>query len=223
MRLNLRKAQTRIDIADDAHVELRHKMVREQIESRGIADSDVLRAMRKIPRHQFIECTSLERIYSDFALPIDCNQTLSQPYIVALMTEILQLDSASKVLEIGTGCGYQTAVLGEIAARVYTVEIIENLADGTRKRLDSLGYENIRQKVGNGYYGWTEHAPYDRIIVTAAPNERPDRLIEQLVEGGRLVLPIGDVEQRLVLIQKGDRGIREAEIADVRFVPMVDG
>ena len=149
MRLNLRKAQTGIDIADDAHVELRHKMVREQIERRGIADSDVLGAMRKIPRHQFVESPCLERIYSDRALPIDCNQTLSQPYIVALMTENLQLDSACKVLEIGTGCGYQTAVLAEIAARVYTVEIIENLADVTRKRLDSLGYENIRQKVGN--------------------------------------------------------------------------
>ena len=195
-------------------------MVHEQIQNRGIHNPHVLEVMRKVPRHQFVEPAFLGQAYEDRALPIDCNQTISQPYIVALMTELLKLEPASKVLEIGTGCGYQTAVLAEMVEQVYSVEIIENLAEDARKQLDTLDYQNIHLSIGNGYCGWTQHAPYDGIIVSAAPKETPHRLIEQLADGGRLVLPIGGLEQELILIQKTQRGIKQTEIAAVRFVPM---
>ena len=160
------------------------------------------------------------RSYHDQAAPIDCQQTISQPYIVALMTELLELDSQSNVLEIGTGSGYQTAVLAEIVDKVYTVEIIQNLADQALELLGSLGYENIESKVGNGYYGWEDHAPYDRIIVTAAPLAIPDVLIDQLGVDGRLVIPVGDVDQDLMLITKTVSGVERKVISGVRFVLM---
>ena len=176
--------------------------------------------MSEVPRHQFVEPAFLNEAYADHALPIADNQTISQPYIVALMTELLELQPAFKVLEIGTGCGYQTAVLAEIVERVYTVEIIENLAKDARKRFNALGYQNIRLKIGNGHHGWQEHAPYDGILVAAAPEEVPNRLVAQLADGGKLVIPIGACNQELVLIQKKDQEIKQTVITGVRFVPM---
>ena len=220
MRFSVRKSRNNTHSAEDSYAELRNKMVRKQIRNRGIANPRVLEVMRKVPRHRFVEPSFLGEAYADHALPMADNQTISQPYIVALMTELLELHPAFKVLEIGTGCGYQTAVLAEIVDQVYTVEIIENLAKDARRRLNTFGYQNIHLKIGNGYYGWQEHAPYDGILVAAAPKELPNRLINQLVNGGRLVLPIGAFNQELVLIQKTNRGIEQTVITGVRFVPM---
>lgn len=208
--------------AEDDYAELRHKMVRQQIQKRGIKNRSVLAAMRKIPRHFFTTPQYLAEAYTDHALSINCGQTISQPYIVALMTDRLQLKPTSNVLEIGTGCGYQTAVLAELVNQVYTVEIIPELAKDAQKQLNRLGYRNVDLKIGNGYFGWEEHAPYDRIIVTAAPKETPTRLIEQLAEGGRMVIPIGDYSQELMLICKTDGEIERMEVTAVRFVPMTD-
>ena len=220
MRLSVRKSRNKNHSAEDNYVELRHKMVRKQIRNRGIVNTRVLEVMNEVPRHQFVEPSFLDDAYADHALPITDNQTISQPYIVALMTELLELQPTFKVLEIGTGCGYQTAVLAEIVEQVYTVEIIENLAKDARERLETFGYRNICLKVGNGYFGWQEHAPYDGILVAAAPKEIPNRLIDQLSIGGRLVLPIGASNQELVLIQKTNGGIKQTAITGVRFVPM---
>ena len=198
----------------------RKQMIHKQIWERGICDQLVLNAMLNVPRHLFMRSDMTSRSYHDQAAPIDCQQTISQPYIVALMTELLELDSQSKVLEIGTGSGYQTAVLAEIVDRVYTVEIIQELADRAWELLGSLGYENIESKVGNGYYGWADHAPYDRIIVTAAPSVVPDVLIDQLAVGGRLVIPVGDVDQDLVLVTKTMKSVERKVISGVRFVLM---
>lgn len=198
----------------------RKQMIHKQIWERGICDQLVLNAMLNVPRHLFMRSDMTTRSYHDQAAPIDCQQTISQPYIVALMTELLELDSQSKVLEIGTGSGYQTAVLAEIVDSVYTVEIIQELADRAWELLGSLGYENIESKVGNGYYGWADHAPYDRIIVTAAPSTIPDVLIDQLAVDGRLVIPVGDVDQDLVLVTKTMKGVERKVISGVRFVLM---
>ena len=198
----------------------RKQMIHKQIWERGICDQLVLNAMLNVPRHFFMRYDMTSISYRDQAAPIDCQQTISQPYIVALMTELLELDSQSKVLEIGTGSGYQTAVLAEIVDRVYTVEIIQELADRAWELLGSLGYENIESKVGNGYYGWADHAPYDRIIVTAAPSVVPDVLIDQLAVDGRLVIPVGDVDQDLVLVTKTMKGVERKVISGVRFVLM---
>ena len=198
----------------------RKQMIHKQIWERGICDQLVLNAMLNVPRHFFMRSDMTSRSYHDQAAPIDCQQTISQPYIVALMTELLELDSQSKVLEIGTGSGYQTAVLAEIVDRVYTVEIIQELADRAWELLGSLGYENIESKVGNGYYGWADHAPYDRIIVTAAPSVVPDVLIDQLAVDGRLVIPVGDVDQDLVLVTKTMKSVERKVISGVRFVLM---
>ena len=198
----------------------RKQMIHKQIWERGICDQLVLNAMLNVPRHLFMRSDMTTRSYHDQAAPIDCQQTISQPYIVALMTELLELDSQSKVLEIGTGSGYQTAVLAEIVDSVYTVEIIQELADRAWELLGSLGYENIESKVGNGYYGWADHAPYDRIIVTAAPSVVPDVLIDQLAVDGRLVIPVGDVDQDLVLVTKTMKGVERKVISGVRFVLM---
>ncbi len=220
MRFSLRKSRNKTRPEEDSYAKLRHKMVRKQIRDRGVADPRVLEVMSKVPRHRFVEPSFLSEAYSDHALPITDNQTISQPYIVALMTELLEPQPSSKVLEIGTGCGYQTAVLAEIVEQVYSVEIIEPLAKDAQQRLNAFGYHNIHLKVGNGYYGWKEHAPYDGILVAAAPKEVPDRLINQLVSGGRLVLPIGESNQELVLFQKTERGVERRTITGVRFVPM---
>ena len=202
------------------YADLREKMVDEQIQRRGVKDKRVLEAMRKVPRHLFVEPDSMDEAYDDNAMPIQCGQTISQPYIVALMTELLELKTASKVLEIGTGCGYQTAVLAEIVEQIYTVEIILELAESASRRFEELGYRNIHRKHGNGYYGWEKYAPYDRIIVTAAPKEIPNRLIKQLMEGGLMILPIGDYYQDLVRIRRTQHGIERKTVSGVRFVPM---
>jgi len=199
-------------------------MVREQIEGRGIRDADVLRAMRTTPRHLFVPENLREYAYWDHALPIGLGQTISQPYIVALMTELLAPKKTDRVLEIGTGTGYQAAVLAELAKHVYTMEIVAELANSARERLAALGLRNVTVRQGDGYKGWPEEAPFDRIILTAAPPEVPQKLVEQLARGGRLVAPVGEspATQELVVVEKTRAGeIRQRAVAPVMFVPMV--
>ncbi len=197
---------------------LRQRMVEEQIVARGIQDPLVLQAMRKVPRHLFV---SLQKFaYTDQPLPIGEGQTISQPYVVALMTELLSLKGGEKVLEVGTGSGYQAAVLAEIAKEVYTIEILEPLATSARNRLKERGYKNIRVKWGDGYQGWEEYAPYNGIVVTAAPDHIPQSLVEQLNVGGKMVIPVGDLYQELLLLIKTEEGIQKESIIPVRFVPM---
>src|SRR5574341_685935 len=180
------------DAATDPYVEARDAMVTETIEARGVTDPTVLAVMRRVPRHLFVLADYLDQAYADHPLPIGYGQTISQPYIVALMTELLELKPGDKVLEIGTGSGYQAAVLAELGGvEVYSIEIIPELADAAAARLKALGYIDVHVKQGDGYYGWTEHAPFDAIIVTAAPDHLPAPLAAQLAEGGRLVIPIG--------------------------------
>jgi len=201
-------------------------MVREQIESRGISDARVLAAMRKVPRHEFVPEHLADAAYEDHPLPIGYGQTISQPYIVALMTELLRLTPGAKVLEVGTGCGYQTAVLAEIAAEVYSMEIIEPLANESADRLQRLGYKNIQIKRGDGYLGWPEHAPFDAIIVTAGAEHIPPPLVQQLKTGGRMVIPVGEphAEQALLLVQKGSNGeVITRNVSAVLFVPLTRG
>ena len=206
---------------------LRRKMVQNQIEARGIHDPQILAVMRRVERHLFVEPQYRNVAYKDGPLPIGCDQTISQPYIVALMTELLALTPTSKVLEIGTGCGYQTAILAELAKEVYSVEIISVLAKSARTRLEALNYRNVHFKKGNGHYGWQEYAPYDAVLVAAAPKDIPEQLIQQLAMGGRMVIPVGDSEQNLLLIRKGFQteknatsSIQTSEITPVSFVPM---
>lgn len=200
----------------------RTAMVRDQIEERGIADTAVLGAMRRVPRHLFVPLELREFSYTDRPLPIGLDQTISQPYIVALMTELLDLRRDQKVLEIGTGSGYQAAVLAEIADSIWTIEILEPLATSARQRLLSLGYGNVNVRFGDGYAGWPEHAPFDRIIVTAAAEEIPKPLLEQLKNGGRMVIPVGAAfsVQNLLLVEKHDGRITKQHVTAVRFVPL---
>lgn len=198
----------------------RQKMVRYQIEKRDIRNPDILAAMRKIERHLFVTPNFHKWAYHDRPLPIDKGQTISQPYIVALMTEMLELNCDSKVLEIGTGCGYQTAVLAELAQNVYSVEILPELAKSAKARLKDLNYQNIYLKQGNGYYGWIEHAPYDAVVVTAAPQKIPHRLTQQLAEGGRMVIPVGSDMQELFVVQKRSGKLKTTRVTGVNFVPM---
>jgi protein-L-isoaspartate(D-aspartate) O-methyltransferase len=198
-------------------------MVREQIESRGITNAPVLAALRKVPRHEFVPADWVERAYDDSPLPIGYNQTISQPYIVALMTDLAQLTPQSKVLEVGTGSGYQAAILAEIVGEVYSIEIIEPLAASVTERLARLGYKNVNVKHGDGYLGWPEHAPFDAIVVTAGADHVPPPLIEQLKPGGRMVIPVGQLpgQQSLWLIEKSmDGTIIQRQIAPVAFVPL---
>ena len=209
--------------APDVFEERRLNMVRTQIRERGVSDETVLKAMEKVPRHRFVPEQYLDEAYADHPLPIGEGQTISQPYIVALMTDLLDLKPGERVLEIGTGSGYQAAVLAEIVDEVYTIEVIESLGKAAAARLEALGYTNIRTRLGDGYYGWEEHAPYDAIIVTAAPDHIPQPLVRQLKDGGRLVIPVGPpgaVQTLWRIEKKGDQIISRNEGA-VRFVPLL--
>ncbi|MCK5706883.1 MAG: protein-L-isoaspartate(D-aspartate) O-methyltransferase [Candidatus Aureabacteria bacterium] len=199
----------------------REDMVKNQIEVRGISDKTVLEALRKVPRHMFVPVESQDYAYNDHPLPIGFDQTISQPYIVALMTELALPKKSHKVLEIGTGSGYQAAVLAEIVGHVYTIEIVSDLGKRSEKKLKELGYTNIHMRIGNGYLGWPEEAPFDAIIVTAAPEEIPVALIDQLKMNAKLVIPVGKVFQDLMVITKTKDGIKKESIIPVRFVPMV--
>lgn len=205
------------------HQTLRTRMVERQIAARDVSDPAVLEAMRSVPRHRFAPDHSPELAYSDRPLPIGHEQTISQPYIVARMTEIVQPDSTDRVLEIGTGSGYQAAVLAEIVDSVYTIEIIPELAATATKRLRRLGYDNVVVKQGDGFAGWPEHAPFDIIVVTAAPEEIPPPLRRQLADGGRMIIPVGSSArtQQLTLVTKEDGEISTQELAPVRFVPFL--
>lgn len=201
----------------------RLRMVEEQIAGRGIKDRRILDAMRKIPRHLFVDSSLKERAYSDYPLPIGEGQTISQPYVVAWMTEALNLKSSDRVLEIGTGSGYQAAVLAEIVKEVYTVEIREGLKETAHKVLNEIGYKNINTKYGDGYYGWEQYAPFDAIIITASANHIPPPLIKQLKEGGRLIIPLGSTlyYQTLTLVTKNNNEIDVEQMGGVAFVPMI--
>ncbi len=200
----------------------RDRMVREQIEKRGVKDPDVLAAMQAVERHRFVPGQWRHRAYTDSPLPIGEGQTISQPYIVALMTDALDLEKDEKVLEVGTGSGYQAAVLAQICDHVYTIEINEKLGKRAKDLLSELGYGDVHVKIGDGYKGWPEHSPFDGIIVTCAPADIPKPLKEQLAEGGRLVIPVGAGSfQKLVVLTKRDGEWDKRTIAPVRFVPML--
>ncbi|MBU4510959.1 protein-L-isoaspartate(D-aspartate) O-methyltransferase [bacterium] len=213
----------KIEETDD-YIEKRQSMVLNQLQSRDIIDPEVLQAMLTVPRHKFVDEHIRESAYNDYPLAIGEGQTISQPYIVALMTQLLELKGNEKVLEIGTGSGYQAAVLAEIVEEVYTVEIYESLSKKSEKLLTDLGYRNIKSKVGDGYYGWEEYAPYDAIIVTCAPDHVPPPLLQQIKDdGGRIVIPVGGIwmVQTLMKIEKTGGQIKSKGIIGVRFVPMI--
>ncbi len=196
-------------------------MITRQLQARDIRDPNVLSAMRKVPRHEFVPDTMKKYAYNDEPLPIGEGQTISQPFIVAYMTEILKLDKNHRVLEVGTGSGYQTAVLAEIAHQVFSVEIIASLSQHAKDILLGLGYKNIRFKIGDGSSGWLEHAPYDAVIVTAAPATVPSALEEQLQIGGRMIVPLGEAYQDLVLLSREKKKTKRKTLISVRFVPLV--
>ena len=199
---------------------MRERMVREQLQNRDVKDRAVLDAMRKVPRHRFVPANLVDAAYEDNPLPLMLGQTISQPYIVGYMTQALQLKGTERVLEIGTGSGYQAAVLAELVSEVFTIEILPELAAQARTTLDGLGYKNIRIRSGDGYLGWPENAPFDRIIVTAAPDHVPQPLVDQLKAGGKMIIPVGRMEQDLVLIEKSEQGVSRRSTIPVRFVPM---
>jgi protein-L-isoaspartate(D-aspartate) O-methyltransferase len=199
----------------------RKRMVHEQLIARGIKDARVLAAMEKVPREEFVPAESRAASYEDGPLPIGYDQTISQPYIVAFMTGQLQLNPADRVLEIGTGSGYQAAVLAGLVADVYSIEIIEPLAKNARTTLQRLGCDNVHVKIGDGYKGWPEEAPFDAIIVTCAPDKVPQALIDQLKDGGRMIIPVGErFAQELYLLEKRNGQIKQSVTLPVRFVPM---
>lgn len=201
----------------------RKRMVEEQIENRGIIDSKIIEAFLKVPRHRFVPEAYRNMAYTDGALPIGEGQTISQPYVVAFMTKSLDLSESDKVLEIGTGSGYQAAILGELCDSVFTIEIIESLGKRAAELLQEMGYSNIKVKIGDGYQGWEAHAPFDAIIVTCAPTDIPLPLKNQLKEGGRMIIPVGSsYHQDLVFLRKKDGRLVEEKILPVLFVPMVD-
>ncbi len=195
-------------------------MVDEQLRARDITSQRVLDAMREVPRHLFVPEAMRARSYGDSPLPIDLEQTISQPYIVAFMTQALEIEPSHRVLEVGTGSGYQAAVLAELAGEVYTIEILAPLAEGARATLAGLGYRNVEVRTGNGYLGWPEHAPYDRIMVTAAPDQVPPALVEQLKVGGLMAIPVGTVVQQLRILRRTTSGTQTLRTLPVRFVPM---
>lgn len=206
---------------DPRYTALRRQMVEQQFMARDIVDPRVLDAMGRVPRQRFVPAESRAAAYEDHPLPIGYGQTISQPYIVALMTQLAQPAANAKVLDVGTGSGYQAAVLGELAAEVYSIEILCPLADSARDRLASLGYDNVEVRCGDGYAGWPEHAPFDAIIVAAAPDHIPQPLQDQLAPGGRLVIPVGGMFQNLLVIEKQpDGSLVKRLVAPVAFVPM---
>ena len=204
----------------DPHHTSRMRMVDEQIRSREIRDSRVIEVMRRVPRHEFVPAAMAQNAYQDSPLPIGLGQTISQPYIVAYMTEQLKVTPQSKVLEIGTGSGYQAAVLAELAREVYTIEIVSELAQRSKETLRRLGYKNAQVRDGDGYRGWPEAAPFDRIIVTAAPDHVPQPLVDQLAPGGRMIIPVGAGVQQMRILTKTPKGVVEENTIDVLFVPM---
>lgn len=200
----------------------REEMVRRQLEGRDIDDPRVLEAMRRVPRHRFVPDELRDGSYNDRPLPIGNQQTISQPYIVALMTQLAEPEPSDRALDVGTGSGYQAAVLAELTGEVFSIEILESLAEEARERLCSLGYDNIQFRAGDGYQGWPEHAPFDLIVVAAAPDHVPQPLVDQLALGGKLVIPVGTRGgQNLLVIEKSPDGrIHRREVAPVSFVPM---
>ena len=205
---------------DDVFAAARRLMVRTQLVARDIADTSVLQTMAEIPRHEFVPPNLKDMAYQDRPLPIGEGQTISQPYIVAYMTQALDLQAGDKVLEIGTGSGYQAAVLARLVEHVYTIEIIPSLGDSARQLLQRQGHDNVTVRVGDGYVGWPSEAPFDAIMVTAAPDHVPPALVDQLAEGGRLVLPVGDHYQELLRLTKREGEIHTESLLPVRFVPM---
>ena len=210
----------------ERYSEKREKMVREQIQARGVKDPAVLKVIREVARHCFVPSESRKRAYGDHPIAIGMGQTISQPYVVALMTELLRVKPSDRVLEVGTGSGYQSAVLSGLVSRVFTVEIYPSLAEEAGVRLTSLGYKNVKIRRGDGYFGWNEHAPFDAIIVTAAASEIPPPLLRQLKPGGRMCIPVGGryQVQQLMLIEKlNDGSISTRGVIPVRFVPLLGG
>lgn len=204
----------------DPYVTARARMVDRQIAARGVTDPAVLAAMRKVPRHRFVEPRLASSAYDDRPLPIGHGQTISQPYIVGYMVELLKLKPGAKVLEVGTGCGYQAAVLAEIAKAVFTIEIVGPLAACAKKALADTGYTGVQVRHGDGYGGWPDQAPFDGIVVAAAPDHVPPALVEQLAVGARLVIPVGEFHQEIRVITKTGKGPREERLIPVRFVPL---
>jgi protein-L-isoaspartate(D-aspartate) O-methyltransferase len=209
-------------VPTDPYAATRQEMVRDQLAGRDVTDSAVLDAMRRVPRHRFVPDAYISAAYEDHPLPIGYGQTISQPYVVGLMTQALEVQPGDRVLEVGTGSGYQAAVLAALGVEVYTIEIIPDLAEQARARLAELGYGGAQVLTGDGYYGWDEHAPYDAIIVTAAPDHLPQPLIGQLRQGGRLIIPIGPPGsyQTLWLFEKVDGEVRATDLGGVMFVPL---
>ncbi|WP_243382516.1 protein-L-isoaspartate(D-aspartate) O-methyltransferase [Geothrix alkalitolerans] len=212
-------------VADAVLAQARMRMVREQIVARGVADPRVLEAMGRVPRHEFVPAAQRGQAYEDWPLPIGYGQTISQPYIVAFMTAALAPRPGDRVLEIGTGSGYQAAVLAGLVAEVYTMEIVEPLAQRAEADLKRLGYTNVKVRAGDGHLGWPEAAPFDAIIVTCAPEDVPQPLVDQLKVGGRMIIPVGSQwgAQELYLLRKTATGLRRQGVLPVRFVPMVRG
>jgi protein-L-isoaspartate(D-aspartate) O-methyltransferase len=199
----------------------RQTMVEQQIEARGISDPATLAALRTVPRHEFLPMRLRSEAYADYPLPIGHGQTISQPFIVAFMTEAIRPQPGERILEIGAGSGYQAAILAQMGAEVYTIEIVEPLAEMARQTLERLGYKNAHVKHGDGFRGWPEHAPFDAIIVTCAPDKIPAPLVEQLRDGGRMIIPVGSgMNQELVLLRKKGDKIEKQSVLPVRFVPM---
>lgn len=205
---------------ESAQARARDSMVVTQIISRGVRDSRTLQAMREVPRHRFVPPALLKQAYDDHPLPIGYGQTISQPYIVAFMTEALGLKGGETVLEVGSGSGYQSAVLSRIAARVFGIEIVEPLARQAKERMGALGYRNVEIRAGDGYAGWPEHAPFDAILVAAAAPRVPEPLKRQLKDGGRLILPVGDHVQELRIVTRRGETFEERSVLGVQFVPM---
>ncbi len=205
---------------DSHYAAKRWEMVEGQIIARGIRNTAVIQAMLNVPRHEFVPEELRDQAYDDNPIPVGMGQTISQPYIVALMTELLNPARGAKILEVGTGSGYQSAVLAETGCDLYTIEIVEDLAGKSRLVLEKLGYKNITYRIGDGYQGWEEHAPFDGIIVTAAPGRVPAKLLDQLKVSGKMIIPVGGESQELQLVEKTDVGITKKRITAVRFVPM---